>query len=102
MQVVLHVVFSTTCVRAQGTFVYTNNDRSPNTISALSAASNGTLNPIPGSPFATGGNGAGGGFFASPRITTAVVKDFLFAANSGSNNVSVFSINPAAGVPIAL
>ena len=87
MQVFLLVVFCATCLMAQGTFVYTNNDRSPNTISALSAASSGTLNPIPGSPFATGGNGAGGGFFASPRITTAVVKDFLFAANEGVSAV---------------
>ena len=98
----LLAVLCTLNLPAQGTFVYTNNDRIPNTISAFSAAANGALNPIPGSPFASGGTGAGGGFFASPRITTAVVKDFLFAANSGSNNVSVFSINPTTGVLTAV
>jgi 6-phosphogluconolactonase (cycloisomerase 2 family) len=96
-QIFLMVVFCTASLMAQGTFVYTNNDRSPNSISALSAAANGALSPVPGSPFLTGGNGASGGFFASNRITTAVVKDFLYAANAGSNNVSAFSINPVTG-----
>src|SRR5262245_10959073 len=86
--------------RAQGdpTFVYTNNDRNPNSISAFSVASNGSLSPVAGSPFLTGGIEAGGGFFAANRITAAIVKDFLYAANAGSNTVSGFSINPATGV----
>jgi len=94
----LLMAFCTLPSMAQGTFVYTNNDRTPNTISAFSAAANGALSPIPGSPFTTGGNGAGGGIFASNRITTAVVKNFLYAGNSGSNNVSAFSIDPVTGV----
>jgi len=96
-QVFLLVVFCTACLMAQSTLVYTNNDRSPNSVSAFSAAASGALSPVPGSPFLTGGNGAGGGFFAPNRITTAVVKDFLYAANSGSNTVSAFSINPVTG-----
>src|SRR5262245_52181172 len=86
--------------KAQGavTFVYTNNDRTPNSVSAFSAAANGSLSPVPGSPFLTGGNGVGGGFFAADRITTAVVKDFLYAANAGTNTVSAFLINPSTGV----
>src|SRR5215831_15142134 len=87
---------------AQGTFVYTNNDRVPNSISAFSVAANGALAPLPGSPFLTGGNGASGGFFASARITTAVVKDFLYAGNSGTNTVSGLAINPATGVLAAV
>jgi len=84
---------------AQGaaTFVYTNNDRIPNSVSAFVAAANGSLSPVPGSPFLTGGNGAGGGFFAANRITAAVVKNFLYAANSGSNTVTAFLIDPATG-----
>jgi len=85
-------------VMAQGTFVYTNNDRTPNSISAFSAAANGALTAIAGSPFATGGSGAGGGSFGSNRITTAIVKNFLYAGNSGSNTVSGFSIDPVTGV----
>src|SRR5438132_946311 len=97
-QVVFLVMFCAACLMGQGTFVYTNNDRTPNSISAFSAAASGGLSPVPGSPFATGGNGAGGGFIAATRITAAVVKDFLYAANAGSNNVGAFSINPATGV----
>ena len=85
-------------VMAQSTFVYTNNDRTPNTVSGFSAAADGVLTPVSGSPFATGGTGGGGGSFASNRITTAIVKNFLYAGNSGSNNVSAFSVNPATGV----
>src|SRR5207342_930317 len=93
MRVVVLTLFCALRVMAQGTFVYTNNDRSPNTVSAFSAAANGALSPVAGSPFTTGGNG-GGGFFAANRITTAVVKNFLYAGNSGSNDVSAFSVNP--------
>jgi 6-phosphogluconolactonase len=97
IRLLLLVSLFAVCVLAQGTFVYTNNDRIPNSISAFSAAANGALSPVPGSPFLTGGNGVGGGFFASNRITTAVVKDFLYVANGGSNTVSAFSINPTTG-----
>src|SRR5215471_17705175 len=85
-------------VMAQGTFVYTNNARTPNSISAFSAAANGSLTAIAGSPFATGGSGAVGGSLTTNRITTAIVKDFLYAGNTDSNSVSAFSINPVTGV----
>jgi WD40 repeat protein len=94
----LLMAFCTLRLMAQGTFVYTNNDRTPNTISAFSADTNGVLSPVAGSPFTTGGNGAGGGGFSANRITAAIVKNFLYAGNSGSNNVSAFSIDPATGV----
>jgi 6-phosphogluconolactonase (cycloisomerase 2 family) len=93
------IVLCAVSVLAQGTFVYTNNDiAGPNSVSGFSAAADGALTAVPGSPFATGGTGAGGGFFASNRITTAIAKNFLYAANSGSNDVSGFSIDPATGV----
>jgi 6-phosphogluconolactonase (cycloisomerase 2 family) len=90
----------TACLLGQGTFVYTNNDpiNAPNSVSAFSVGANGALSPVAGSPFATGGTGLGGGIFAANRITTAIVKDVLYVANGGSNNVSGFSVNPATGV----
>jgi 6-phosphogluconolactonase (cycloisomerase 2 family) len=88
----------TTSLRAQGNFVYTNDDiRGPNTVSGFSVASNGTLTPVPGSPFATGGTGIAFGITASNRIAVNKVGKFLFASNAGSNDVSVFSINAATG-----
>jgi hypothetical protein len=68
-----------------------------NSVSAFSVAANGALTEVPGSPFLTGGSGVGGGgSFAINRITTA--RDFLYAVNIGSNNVSGYSVNPATGV----
>jgi DNA-binding beta-propeller fold protein YncE len=100
--VFLLTAFCTLTAMAQGTFVYTNNDQVPNSISGFSAAANGALSPVAGSPFATGGNGSGGGFAAANRITTAVIDNVLYAANTASNNVSAFSINPVTGVLTAL
>jgi hypothetical protein len=54
------------------------------------------LTPIPGSPFLTGITGLGGGLFTAHRITSVAVKHFLYAGNSGSDNVSAFAIDPAA------
>ena len=83
-------------LRAQGNFVYTNDDKfGPNTVSGFSVASNGTLNP--GSPFATGGAGDGHDFLTTNQITVSNVGNFLFASNDISNDVSAFSINTATG-----
>ena len=74
-----------TCV--VGTFLFVSNDGS-NNISAFSIdPMTGSLTPVPGSPFATGA-------FAGEGISLGVTPDnrFLFAANSGSNNITTYSI----------
>ncbi|HXQ69789.1 MAG TPA: beta-propeller fold lactonase family protein [Pyrinomonadaceae bacterium] len=84
-------------VRDNG-YVYVNNNISgPNTVSAFSVNANGALTLIAGSPFATGGSGVGGGFFAANRMAIGTVRKLLFAANEQTNNISVFSIDPATG-----
>jgi 6-phosphogluconolactonase (cycloisomerase 2 family) len=84
---------------AQNNFVYTNDNFSPNTVSAFKVSpSNGSLTPIPGSPFLTGGNG--GAHDVGPQtITTATqgTKSFLYAANAGSGTISAFAIDPGTG-----
>jgi 6-phosphogluconolactonase (cycloisomerase 2 family) len=81
---------------SQQDFVYTNDDVFPrNTVSAFSVSRVGTLTPVPGSPFYTGGIGFGGGFLSANRITT--VKNFLYVSNAVSTDVSVFTINPVTG-----
>lgn len=87
---------------AQGNFVYTNDDQSPNTVSGFSVASDGTLTAVPGSPFLTGGQGSYGGYYASNRIGVAIVGNLLFASNSLSDDISVFTINPGTGVLTAV
>ncbi len=86
---------------AQNRFVYTNDDSfsGPNTVSAFAVNANGGLSKIAGSPFSTGGTGAGGnGFGSSRRIAISLDGRFLFAANDGSNDVSSFTINATSGV----
>src|SRR6266513_4119131 len=83
-------------VHAQSTFVYTNNNESPNTVTAFSLGPGGTLTMVPGSPFLTGGEGSGL-FSASNTATVTIRKKFLYVANTGSNNISGFSINTTTG-----
>jgi 6-phosphogluconolactonase (cycloisomerase 2 family) len=84
-------------VRDDG-YVYINNNLSGNnTVSAFSVDANGALTPIAGSPFATGGTGVAGGLFAANRATIATASKFLFVSNEQTNNISVFSIDPATG-----
>jgi len=92
---------------AQRNFVYTNDglcsnpdslrpDQPPNnTVSAFSVASDGTLTPVPGSPFTTGAI-ACPDFFAFNGM--AIAGHFLFASNPYSGTVSAFTIDPDTGV----
>lgn len=96
----LAAVLLTGSLWAQGNFVYTNNNQDPNTVSAFSVAANGALTPVPGSPFSTGGRGSVAGLFAVNRA--AVSGNFLFVPNATSNDISVFSIDPATGVLAAV
>jgi 6-phosphogluconolactonase len=73
---------------SSGNFVYVSN-QGQNTISAFSLDTNsGALTPIAGSPFAAGTSPSGLGAL----LTTSNIS-ILFAANQGSNNVSVFNVN---------
>ena len=81
---------------AQGNFVYVNNNLNPNnTVSAYAVGADCSLTPIAGSPFATGGTGDGGFFFTVNLAE--VCGNNLYAANLGSNTLTVFAINPATG-----
>ena len=84
---------------AQNNFVYTNDNFSPNTVSAFKVSpSNGALTLIPGSPFLTGGNG-GARDVGPETITTATqgTKSFLYAANAGTGTISAFVVDPRTG-----
>jgi len=83
---------------AQNAYVYTNDDIvGTNTVSGFSVAPSGTLTLLPGSPFITGGEGTGGGLYSAPRIAASPMGGFLYVANGGTNNVSVFSIDSTSG-----
>ena len=74
-------------------FVYTNNESVPNTVSAFSIAANGSLTPVPDSPFPTGGDGT-----PSARNAPVAAGNYLYVANNASGSISGFSINPTTGV----
>ncbi len=80
-------------------FVYVNNNiPSANTVSGFSVSTSGALTPLTGSAFPTGGSGGGIYTFAAVNeLALSPDGAFLFAANAGSKNVSVFSINKATG-----
>lgn len=94
----LLLTLSSLDAKAQPNYVYTNNNVGGlNSVGAFSVAANGVLTPVPGSPFLTGGFGAGGGLFASVRINVTIVGSFLYVTNDESNNISGFTIDPATG-----
>jgi 6-phosphogluconolactonase (cycloisomerase 2 family) len=96
---------------AQSSFVYTNDNASPqttgapNSVSAFRVNSDGTLSLLPGSPFTTGGNGSNGGRIAANDITivqpagsAADVKlPVLYAVNQGDGTISAFRISTSTG-----
>jgi DNA-binding beta-propeller fold protein YncE len=92
------VLLLVTNLYAQTSFVYTNDEvQGPNTVSGFAVAGDGALTPLPGSPFSTGGMGAGSGFVAVNRITICSTAKLLYASNARSNDVSGFSLDPSTG-----
>ncbi len=92
------ITFSTTTL-AQGKFVYTNNDQSiNNSVSGFAVDANGKLSGLANSPWKTGG---GGGTCynckSNHKILASEKGPFLFVANDGDRDVSVFHINPQTG-----
>ena len=73
--------------------VYVNdNTVSANTIAGFHRAQDGTLSPLPGSPFATGGAGTGAGIGSQGSLQTAFDGRYLLAVDAGSNEISVLAI----------
>lgn len=79
-------------VDSSGKFVYTVLERT-NQVAAFSImAPGGGLNPVPGSPFATGND----------PDALATVNNFLYVANAADGTLSGYIINPTSGVLMPL
>jgi 6-phosphogluconolactonase len=76
-------------VDAWGRFLYVANSDGPRSISGSSIGANGVLTEIAGSPFANGGVSAD---ISPSSIAIDPWEQFVVVANSGSNNVAVYSI----------
>ncbi|MCG8465702.1 MAG: beta-propeller fold lactonase family protein, partial [Xanthomonadales bacterium] len=74
-------------------YVYTaNNYASGNGIHGYRITSGGTLEELPGSPFASGGFGDDNSAFSQNGLVVSPDQQFLFAVNHGSNDISVFRV----------
>jgi uncharacterized protein (TIGR03000 family) len=74
---------------AMGGHVYTiNNDLRNNGLAVYKANADGTLTEVPGSPFATGGKGLGGGDI-DEQGAIRVAGDHVLAVNAGSDSIAV-------------
>jgi 6-phosphogluconolactonase (cycloisomerase 2 family) len=69
-----------------------DNTAGTNTIAAFDRHADGSLTPIPGSPFAAGGAGLGAGLGSQGAIQASPDRDFLLAVDAGSNEVSVLRV----------
>ena len=88
--------------------VYVNdNTAGTNTIGAFDRHKNGSLTPMAGSPFSAGGAGAGAIVGSQGALQISGDGRFLFAADAGSNQISVLriradgSLQAVTGSPVA-
>jgi len=71
-------------------YVYTiNNDIQQNGVAVFARHVDGTLTPVGGSPFPTGGKGLGGGDI-DQQGAIRIHGDYVLAVNPGSDSVAVF------------
>jgi DNA-binding beta-propeller fold protein YncE len=81
-------------------YTYLNdNTAGANTIAGFDRHADGSLTPIPGSPFAAGGAGLGAGLASQGAIQVTQDGRYLLAVDAGSNQVSVLRITRG-GVPV--
>jgi 6-phosphogluconolactonase len=70
-----------------------DNTASANTISGFDRHADGTLTPIPGSPFAAGGAGTGASLASQGALQVSSDGRYLIAVDAGSNQISVLRIH---------
>ena len=77
------------------------NDNTPggNTIAGFDRHADGSLTPIPGSPFAAGGAGLGAGLASQGAIQVTGDGRYLLAVDAGSSQISVLRITDN-GAPV--
>jgi 6-phosphogluconolactonase (cycloisomerase 2 family) len=84
--------------RVAGHVYVDDNTAGTNTIAAFDRQADGTLTPVPGSPFAAGGAGTGTGLASQGAIQIAGDGRYLLAVDAGSNQISVLWIRDDGGL----
>ncbi len=81
-------------------YTYVNDNTAvANTVAGFDRHADGSLTPIPGSPFQAGGAGLGSGLASQGAIQVTANGRYLLAVDAGSNQISVLRIT-AGGVPV--
>jgi 6-phosphogluconolactonase (cycloisomerase 2 family) len=79
-----------------------DNTAGRNTIAAFDRHADGSLTPLPGSPFPAGGAGTGTGIGSQGALQRSSDGKYLLAADAGSNEISVLRIKHDGGLrPVA-
>ena len=78
--------------RVVGHLYVNENTTGTNTVAGFDRHADGSLSPIPGSPFAAGGAGTGKGIASQGALQQSSDGRFLLAVDAGSNQVSVLEI----------
>ncbi|HEX4290398.1 MAG TPA: beta-propeller fold lactonase family protein [Trebonia sp.] len=87
--------------RVTGHVYLDDNTAGANTIAAFSRHADGTLTPLPGSPYSAGGAGTGAGLASQGSVQIADGGRLLLAVDAGSNQVSVLRIEPDGSLRLA-
>ena len=81
-------------------YTYVNdNTAGANTVAGFDRHADGSLTPVPGSPFAIGGAGLGAGLGSQGAIQATRHGRYLLAVDAGSSQISVLRV-AAGGVPV--
>jgi 6-phosphogluconolactonase len=84
-----------------------DNTAGVNTVGAFDRHADGSLTPLPGSPFSVGGAGAGKGLASQGAAQLADHGRYLLVVDNGSNQISVLrvshdgSLRPVEGSPVS-
>jgi 6-phosphogluconolactonase (cycloisomerase 2 family) len=75
--------------------VYVDDNTAPvNTVAGFDRHADGTLTPMPGSPFVVGGSGTGHPDASQGSLQLSADGRYLLAVDAGSNQISVLRIQP--------
>jgi hypothetical protein len=87
--------------QAVGHVYVNNNSAGTNTVAGFDRHRDGSLTPIPGSPFAAGGAGTGAPFGSAGGLQRSSDGRYLLATDPGSDQLSVLRIKPNGGLQVA-
>ena len=87
--------------RVVGHVYIDDNTAGANTVAGFDRHADGSLTPIPGSPFSAGGAGAGHANASQGSLQFSADGRYLLAVDAGSNRISVLRIKPDGSLRIA-